>query len=380
VEDPEIFKQMVYGWRLEAGSTKRFLWALSFLKVKDDEDSITAVEEKPKDNIVLGTDFTLALANGKVELGIEANGSLYNVDITDGAQDFEELPSWIKPDNWEWLFTINDSMDPFVPSSANLATKVNLEIGPYFDNTFNAEASFIGPSYFSLEIDDLTNDKAGVRVWDSLWLLQRKLYISGAYQYYRDNVRNNLEETTNTHGVSASSYIYPNDYLSFSAGVDILSTSDEVEVDTLNTTINAGVTQDIDIFTTSSTAYFNGTAILVKDEIDSSFDSNDFTTRLGLISYFTNIPLDTKAVLGFDFGDSPNSIYLEGRGGYRFLPEETLYAYLDILYETGPEEFDLIFGSTFTTIYDITLEGYAEYFDSPSFSDVILSLYATKEF
>jgi len=382
VEELDIYKQMVYGWRFKAGNARRFLWALSFLKVKDDKDSITGTGagETPKDNIVLGTDFTLSLINGKVRIKAEANESLLNEDITDGAADFPDNELPFDPEGWEWLFTINEHMVPLIPGFTNFATKLSLEVGPFFDNQFNTEVSYIGPSYYSLGNETLINDKAGLKIWDSIWLLNRKLFIRAAYQHYRDNLEDTLTYTTNTAGYSGSTYIYPTDYLSINAGFDVLTASNKQDVDTINTIINTGATQNIEIFNTNSNLYGNGSATLVKDKVDDANSSNDYSLRLGLISYFNAFPLDTKAVMGYDFGDSPDSLYLEGRGGYRFLPGENLYAYVDAIYETGPEELDLTLGSTFEMVSDITLEGTVEYVTSPTTTDLFISMFATKEF
>jgi hypothetical protein len=380
VEDPEIFRQMVYGGRIAVGSMKGFLWGLSFLKVKDDKDSITATVETPKDNIVLGTDFTLSLLGGKAMIKGEANESLYNEDITDGASKFEDKKLPFDPKSFEWLFTINEHMVPLVPGFSSLAAKLALDAGPFYNNTLNAEFSYVGASYYSLGNETLTNDKAGFRVWDSIWMQNRHLYISLSYQNYWDNLQDTLTYRTNTVGYSGSTYIYPTDYLTLNAGVDLLTISDDATVDSMNTTLNGGISQNLELWTTNSNLYFSTTASLFKDKIDDNNSTEDFTTRLGLVSYFVNAPLDTKAVVGYDFGDSQDSLYIEGRGGFRFLRNENLYTYLDAIYETGPEELDLLFGVNFDTVYDIVIEGTLEYFSAPSTSDVLLSVYATKEF
>jgi len=380
VEDPEIFKQTAYGGRITVGSMQSFLWGLSLLKVKDDKDSITASDETPKDNIVLGTDFTLSLLGGKLNIKGEANESLYNEDITDGASDFEDNELPFDPKDWEWLFTINEHMVPLVPGFSSLAAKLALDAGPFYNNTINAELSYVGASYYSLGNETITNDRAGFRVWDSIWMLNRRLYVSLSYQNYWDNLQDTLTYRTNNVGYSGSSYLYPTDYLTINGGVDLLTISDDATVDSINTTLNGGISQNLELWATNSNLYFSTTASLFKDKIDDSNSANDFTTRLGLVSYFANIPLDTKGVVGYDFGDSQDSLYLEGRGGYRFLRNESLYTYLDAIYETGPEELDLLFGVNFDTVYDIVIEGTAEYLSAPSTSDFLLSVFATKEF
>jgi len=380
VEELDIYRQMTYGFRFKAGNARRFLWALSFLKVKDDKDSITTLGETPKDNVVLGTDFTLSLMSGLLKLQGEANESLLNEDITTGASDFPDNELPFDPEGWEWLFTINEHIVPYIPGWGNLAAKLSLTLGPFYDNTFNAEYSYIGPSYFSLGNETLANDKAGIKLWDSIWLLDRRLFLSGAFERYRNNLEETETDTTRSTGYSISSYIYPTDVLSLNAGFDLLTVSDDTTVDTVNTTLNAGVSRSLELLRTSSSAFLTFSAGLYKDRIDDANSADDFSTRLGLISYFNDFPLDTKLSVGFDFGDTDDSVYLEGRAGYRFLPEETLYAFTDLIYETGLEQFDLSIGTTYAITSDITLEGDLEYITSPSSSDLFISAFATKEF
>jgi hypothetical protein len=110
------------------------------------------------------------------------------------------------------------------------------------------------------------------------------------------------------------------------------------------------------------------------------YDENTYSTRLGAISYFTGFPLDTKIVFGYDFGDTPNSIYLQGKSGYRLLKNENLYPYIDVIYETGPKALDLGVGVDLETPWDLTFEAEFEYLRTPSSSDIIISAFATKEF
>jgi hypothetical protein len=244
----------------------------------------------------------------------------------------------------------------------------------------------VGPSYYSLANESIINDRQGFLLRDSLWLLNRMLFINAGYQRYTDNLRDTKNYTTANSGISGAVYVYPTAYLSLNAGVDVALVNNDAPaanaeaVDTQNTTISAGAAQDIEFLTTATNVYFTGTASLFKDEIDPSLDANDFSTRLGAISYFENIPLDTKAVLGVDFGDSDNSFYIEGYGGYRLLSEQTLYTYLGAIYETGPEQFDLTTGADYDYRTDLTFTAELQYISSPSADDLFIGVFATYAF
>jgi hypothetical protein len=380
VSDPATLQQMVYGGKLKIGSTEGFLWGLTFLKTKDTVSSTIAAS--PQDNLVLGTDFKFNLAEGKVLISLEANESLLNTDITDGPTD----ALGFDPSGLAWLFVINDRMVPYIPGFANFAGKAAVKLGPFFENTFNAEFSYVGPSYYSLANTAISNDRAGIKAWDTVWLFSRNLYLSLAFQYYWNNLMDTHDYTTNTLGGSGYAYIYATDYLTLNTGVNYLTSFDagRGNVDTTNVTVDAGASYDLEVFDTSSTAYANGTGSFSTDnspaEPADAYSASDFTTRFGFISYFNAIPLDTKAEVGYDFGDSPDSIYVEGKAGYWFFPEEILYAWVSANYATGGQLLETEIGATADIPWDVELEAKFEYITSPDSSNLRISAAATKTF
>ncbi|HEB29570.1 MAG TPA: hypothetical protein ENI15_01680 [Spirochaetes bacterium] len=379
VNDPATFQQMVYGGKIKIGRREKFLWGLSFLKIKDKTDSLSTsvaglgTTPPPRDNIILGTDFSLSLFDGVFELKVEANESWLAEDITTGTPY-----SYLEP--YDWFIVVNNSMVPAYPQLTSLATKGTLKLGPIANNTFNGEFSYIGPAYNSLANTGLVNDRIGGRAWDSIWLLDERLFLSAGFQYYVNNLADTLTDTTRTIGTSVSSYVYPTDYLSIDAGFNLQSVSNSDDIDSRNTVINAGVTQNLAILITDTDVYFDGNVSLLRDNVDSANDANTYSTRLGAISYFTPFPLDTKIAVGYDFGDRTNSFYLEGRGGYRFFQNESLYTFTDVIYETGIETLDLTVGVSFDAPFNISFETDFEYITAPSGSDIIVSAFAMWEF
>jgi len=394
VNDPATFKQNVIGGKLKLGNERKFQWGLALLKVRDDKDSlsvdIAAAPDSPtpKDNLVVGTDVKLSLLKGRIYFTGEANESLLNEDITSGAGLAEDsdvdLP--IDPKNFEWLFIINEHIVPILPGFTSLAAKTGIKIGPFYDNTFNAEYSYVGPSYYSLGNTSVINDRAGFRIWDSLWLLNRKLFLNAAYLNYKNNLQDTYESTTTNTGYSASAYVYPTDYLSMNGGVDVATASNGGDdpatggIDTVSTTINAGANYNMDVWITNSDLYTNETIGLFSDNLTPENDSNTYYTRIGIDSYFNDFPLDTTVVTGLDFGDIDTSLYLQGGVGYKFLKDESLYPYADIIYETGPNRLDLTVGTRYDAPYRISVDGSLNYITSPDTSDLFISIFATKEF
>ena len=378
VDSPETYRQMIYGGKLKIGNRDKFFWGLSLLKVKDDKNSLTNPQNvTPKDNLVLSTDFSLNLFKGVLGLKLEANESMLNEDITAGASNFSDFELPINTKDWEWLFTINEHIVPIMPGLTNLAAKGSVRIGPIYNNTLNFEYSYVGPSYYSLANSGITNDNSGFNIWNTIWLLDRRLYVYGSYQNYRNNLENTLSSTTKSQGFSTNINIYPNDYLTINGGASLLNTSDNVNVDTQNISADAGITRNMDVLGVNSYINFSTNVNLYKDKETTSNDSETYSFRTGLSSYFDNLPLSTSAVVGYDFG-TQNSLYLEGWGEYRFLKNESLIASLGMVYESGPNMLDITSGVSANMIYGIKLESNFEYITNTG--DLNLSVFASREF
>jgi hypothetical protein len=356
----ETFKQMLFGGRLKLGRPDSFLWGLSFLKVKDDKDSIDYIDDPasptPKDNVVLGTDFNFSFVDGRVKIYADANGSLLNTDITGGSSDVDELGFDLS--KIDWFITANENLVPLSLGISNLAGKMALTLGPFAENTFYGEYSYVGPAYYSLANQSIINDRQGFLLSDNIWLINQALFINVSYQRYTDNLENTKDYTNTNSGTSAMVYVYPTPFMSINASVDVSIVKNDAPA------------SDVD-FTTS----------LFRDDNDSANDTDIYTLRLGAISYFNNFPLDTKAVVGGDIGDPENSVYVEGWTGYRFLREQTLYTYLGAIYETSIEQLDLRTGLDYDITSDVKLTAELQYLTSPTdVEDLFISAFATYEF
>jgi hypothetical protein len=386
--DVESFRQMLFGGRLKVGTPESFLWGLSFLKVKDDRDSIDYYDDPasstPQDNVVVGTDLNFSFMDGRMKLVTEGNMSFLNTDISGGASPLTEELDWLS--KLDWLLVANENVVPMRIGLTNLAAKGGITVGPFAENTFYGEYSYVGPSYFSLANPAIVNDRQGFLLRDSVWLLGRTLFLNASYQRYTDNLENTKNYTTKNSGISGAAYVYPSPFLSINAGADVAMVkngapaADVEAVDTINTTIYTGVARDFEVLASATNVYFTFTTSLLTDNNDSANDSNAFTTRLGAISFFNNFPLDTKAVLGYDFGDPDNSFYVEGYAGYRFLREQTLYPYLGASYETGPEQLDFRTGADYDVAPDWRVTAELQYLTSPAVDDLFIQAFATYEF
>ena len=386
-DEVETFKQMLMGGRLKLGNPDSFLWGLSFVKVKDDKDSIDYSDPSsptPQENLVVGTDFNFGFANSRVKVYAEANASALNTDITEGSEESEEIdiPGWIDP-----IMTINQNLVPLELGISNLAGKAALTLGPFAENTLYGEYSYVGPAYYSLANSSIQNDRQGFQVRDSIWLLNQALFIDASYQRYVNNLENTSSYTTVNSGGSGAVYVYPTPFLSINAGVDVSSVKNDAPVgdeeasNSLNTTINAGAAQDLEILASATNVYFTFATTLFRDDNDSANDADSYYARLGAVSFFNNFPLDTRAVVGGDFGDPESSFYVEGYGGYRFLRNQNLYTYLGASYATAYEQLDLSTGVDYDIRPDLKLTAELQYLTSATdVNDLFISAFATYEF
>ncbi len=378
VKDLEIYKRMVYGGKLKIGNSDTVFWGLSVLKAKDDVSSLSsATNTTPKDNLVVSTDFSLKLFRGIFGLRVEANESLLNEDITSGASDFSDFKLPINPQDYEWLFTINEHIVPIMPGFTNLAAKGVITAGPVFGNTINFEYFYVGPSYYSLLNSGLTNDQSGFKIYDTQWLFNRMVYLNASYQNSWNNLENTLSNTTRSQGYSLGMSAFPNDYLTLNGGFSYSTSSNKADVDTSTLMLNVGATKNMVIGSTDSYLSLSTSANIYRDKVSSGNDSERYSIRSGLTSYFDRLPLSTKGVLGYDFG-SQGSLYLEGWAEYAFLPDQSLVVSAGAVYQSGPGSLDISSDLSWNAIYDIDVEASLDYITDSG--DISLSVYATKKF
>jgi hypothetical protein len=87
------FKQTLLGLRPSFGSRNNFYWGFTLLKVRDDKNSLpqdsinvtTAGRVTPRDNLVAGTDISLALDRRRFEIKASTAWSLLTNDISSGS-------------------------------------------------------------------------------------------------------------------------------------------------------------------------------------------------------------------------------------------------------------------------------------------------------
>ena len=217
-----------YGRKLLAvrpsfGSGENFQWGFSYLHSKDDMGSIE-FGARPKENVVVGTDMTIAFDDQNFMFTSQAAVSLQNKDISTGTltdaqidsllssnSDFDVDASTIK-DVKKYIdkfITVNQYLGPWNPQEfASLGAEAALSLN-YLNNNVRASYIYRGNDFQSFGQSYLRTDVKGVNVVDRIRMLDNKLFVSIGYEELKDNLQKTKIATTSFKTISASVSIFP---------------------------------------------------------------------------------------------------------------------------------------------------------------------------
>ncbi|MCB5265693.1 MAG: hypothetical protein LHW41_05575 [Candidatus Cloacimonetes bacterium] len=225
------FKQEAFATRLRLGSENGFMVGLSGSRHRDlissldesyyrytvthDETIDTVYTAFARDNLVLSMDARLHVPDQHVMMGVEVAGSLYNNNTIPGPISADELEEYgltpefggitLDPSNFANLFVINKSMEPFLPSRANLAWVAYLRM--YLSGNFlNFEYSETGSAFHALGTYSQLVDSRMFSFSDQM-SLGRMLTLSGGYSLTQDNVMGHKSETNTYHNINAQAVL-----------------------------------------------------------------------------------------------------------------------------------------------------------------------------
>jgi hypothetical protein len=197
------FKQTLLGLRPSFGSRNGFLWGFTVLKVRDDKDSLPTDSSNvvqygrvtPRDNLVLGTDVSLALDRRRFEIKASSAWSLMTNDISPGAIDPDSLKNIsdvdlpFNPKDFEKWFILNESTSPLDPrGKTSLAYQFTLHFN-YFNQFLSAGYKQIGSEYVSLGHSFLRNDIRGFFINDRWRLLRNRAFLTLGLERYNDHFK-----------------------------------------------------------------------------------------------------------------------------------------------------------------------------------------------
>ncbi len=261
------YSRKVIGIRPYFGTGRHFQFGLSLLKALDDTLSVKkeygGISEidntfinmggvnKPKDNIVLGTDFTISIDNRRFVWKSDAAFSYLNRDISDGPLTLRDLDTFapgdslendtlsfgefniplsdipIDPGDISNIFIINQNLSPLLPivpdsngvvglkeflNMPSTAFKTALTLN-YFNNFVVLKYQRVGPEFNSLGNPFMRSDIQGVSLSDKIRLFSNKIFITLNYDQIRDNLLENKPATTTTSSFAAGFRLYPGEGL-----------------------------------------------------------------------------------------------------------------------------------------------------------------------
>ncbi|MGH7451652.1 MAG: hypothetical protein ACRENG_09930, partial [bacterium] len=205
------FKQSLLGLRPSFGSRNGFLWGFTVVKVRDDKDSLPTDSTNvvqvgrvtPRDNLVLGTDVSLALDRRRFEIKASGAWSLLSNDISSGAISQDSLKKIsdvdlpFNPQDFDSWFILNESTSPLDPrGKTSLAYQFTLHFN-YFNQLLSAGYKQIGSEYLSLGHSFLRNDIRGFFINDRWRLLRNRAFLTLGFEHYNDHF-NSLDGRPNT--------------------------------------------------------------------------------------------------------------------------------------------------------------------------------------
>lgn len=320
-----IYKRKLFAVRPSFGSGENFQLGFSYLHGIDDINSIE-FGTRPKENVVVGSDLTLAFDNKNILFTSQAAFSLINKDISTGTlsdaqidsiftsnKDLNVDPADVKNirDMIDKFITVNQYLGPWNPqklSSLGAETALNLN---YFNNSIRASYIYRGNEYQSFGQSYLRTDVKGINLVDRIRMLDNKLFISFGYESLQDNLQNTKLSTTNYTTLSASvSYFPRTNFPNITIGYNKFSNKNDLNtkdfqygkyaIDDVTNRIFVQLSYDVYALVKHSTS-FSFTTSSRDDNSQQNSDSKFTNVSLNVNSFWNR---DLSSVLGLVYNTS----------------------------------------------------------------------------
>jgi len=315
------YERQLFAVRPSFGSGDTWQLGFTWLTSKDDANSIQ-YGLRPKENIVLGTDFVTRLDRNRIELYGQAAFSAYNSDISSGTFTDAYIDT-VYPDNAADIKRVRDILDRFItvndnlrPLSLKTLSTLAYEFGTvlnYFNNNLRVTYLYTGLEYTSFGQTFIRKDVQGLRLLDRLRLLDNALLLTLGFEQLQDNTSNTKVATTvfRTVNIAVSYYArshlpsvtlgftnFVNDNELAPSGLDsLLAVDDVTNRFFLQSSYNF-------IYRGQHTAMLSLTTSQRDDRSVRATDVSNTTATVGLTSRYA-IPLQTTVELGFNFNSFP---------------------------------------------------------------------------
>jgi len=208
VFQPGTFERRLTAFRLGLGSRRSVLWNVNVVRGRDAINSIPidigVAGVKPQDNLVGGTDLSLRLFKGQLNLEGGASVSLKTEDTSRGPATKAEIDSLFDanlpfdPASYDWLITLNSSTVPLrADELSSLAWYVKGRASVY-GNTLTAAFQNVGEAYASFGNPFLLSDRRSFSVTDRFRVLGNRLSGTLRFRHYGTPPRGDLSLATLT--------------------------------------------------------------------------------------------------------------------------------------------------------------------------------------
>ena len=219
------YKRDLLAIRTAVGNENGFLWGLNYLHSKDDIESIE-FGAKPKENLVLGTDFSWAIDNKNLIFTGQAAFSMTNRDIINGELTDALIDTVFKKDGgfgggvgpqkikdlktvFGKMITINQYIVPFNPLELpTLAAETALMFN-YFSNSLKLSYMYRGNDFQSFGQLYTRTDVKGFNITDNARLIDDKVFLSLSYERLEDNLQNTKFATTTLQTIGTTVSVFP---------------------------------------------------------------------------------------------------------------------------------------------------------------------------
>lgn len=216
-------ERTVLAVRPSFGSGENFQWGLTYLHSKDQFEDI-AFGGIPQENVVAGTDMTIAFDDQKFLFNAQAAISVQNTDITNGeltdseidtlfgaGKTFTQDPKTIK-DLKKYIgsiITFNQYIEPLnYEEIPTLAAEATLSLN-YFNNYFRGQYIYRGNDFQSFGNTFIRTDVAGININDRLRLMDNTLFIAAGFESLSDNLQGTKFATTTFNTINTSVSYFP---------------------------------------------------------------------------------------------------------------------------------------------------------------------------
>ncbi|HTP12616.1 MAG TPA: hypothetical protein VMM37_03275 [Bacteroidota bacterium] len=192
------FSRNFFAIRPSFGSGENFQLGFTYMHSADDTTSVKYAIQ-PQENVVMGTDLTLAFDDQRVKLETQASLSLNNTDITGGSFTDAQYDS-LKINTGTDLkslghladkfITINQSIFPTNPVDIKTLPGVSAEATlslNYLNNFVRGQFYRRGAGYRSFGNEFLQTDIQGFLISDYIRMFTNKVFLSLSYEGKHDN-------------------------------------------------------------------------------------------------------------------------------------------------------------------------------------------------